>query len=193
MLGPAWTQRRKKWDFDNPPKPLPPTDSKMKDAFQYCEKCHLTWLAGYSKSEPQEHPHHLAWRMTLKDIDLARRGLITEKSLIIHVHGEALPKGQASKSPTGNTAGLGVFLGAGSKYNMAAPYGDKNIQYDAEGAEIEERPMMITRLRSILLMMRHPPTGLTIFHSESSSSRTTRRSSTISASIESSGGRKTES
>ncbi|KAI1803314.1 hypothetical protein F4811DRAFT_553998 [Daldinia bambusicola] len=134
LLGPAWRQRRQKWDFENPPKPLPLTDPKMKDAFKHCEKCQLTWLVGYGKLEHHDHPQHLAWKIPDDDTNINRGGLITGRSIVIHVHGDAIPKGQAPKSPAGNTASLGVFFGPDSKFNLAAPCDDS--QHDAEIAEL---------------------------------------------------------
>ncbi|KAI1472976.1 uncharacterized protein F4812DRAFT_454795 [Daldinia caldariorum] len=134
LLGPAWRQRRQKWDFENPPKPWPLTDPKMKDAFKHCDKCQLTWLVGYSKLEHHDHPQHLAWKIPEDDTNANRAGLITGCSLVIHIHGDALPKGQASKSPTGSTASLGVFFGPDSKFNIAGPCSE--AQYDAEIAEL---------------------------------------------------------
>ncbi|KAI2466881.1 hypothetical protein F4781DRAFT_423758 [Annulohypoxylon bovei var. microspora] len=136
MLGPTWRQKRGKWDFDNPPKPLPLTDPKMKGAFKYCHHCEMTWLVGYDKPEGNQHPHHLAWEMKEDDVDVHRWGLEVEASLVIFIHGACIPEGQPSKSPTGNTAGFGIFFGEGSQYNRAVPLGNKSSYEDAESAEI---------------------------------------------------------
>ncbi|KAI0113059.1 hypothetical protein F4814DRAFT_420424 [Daldinia grandis] len=145
LLGPAWKQRRGKWDFHNPPKPLPPTDPKMKDVFRYCETCQLTWLVGYSNLEHHQHPQHLAWEMAEEgDIDSNRRGLIMKASLIVYIHGESIPEDQTPKSHAGNSAGQGIFFGTDSQYNIAAPCGDKDTRYDAEGAELAAIHLSLT-------------------------------------------------
>lgn len=137
MLGPAWRQKRAKWDFDNPPKPLPITDAKMKGAFKYCEECQLTWLVGHDGLSGHHHPLHLAWEMKEEHTDWDRYGMNMETSLIVHIRGDSAPEGQESNSSRGNTAGCGIFFGDGSKYNLAVRSEDKSIHCDAEGAEVE--------------------------------------------------------
>ncbi|KAI0829170.1 hypothetical protein F5Y06DRAFT_220927 [Hypoxylon sp. FL0890] len=147
MLGPTWRHKRGKWDFDNPPKPLQLTDPKMKDAFKYCEQCQLTWLVGYDKLEGHQHPQHLAWAMKEEHIDYHRWGIDMEASLVVYIHGDCLPKGQAPKSPVGNTDGYGIFFGNGSKYNASHPHMKKSAAYDAEDAELAAIDLALTIVR----------------------------------------------
>ncbi|XDG06134.1 hypothetical protein ABKA04_005749 [Annulohypoxylon sp. FPYF3050] len=139
MLGPAWKQERAKWDFDNPPKPLPLTDPVMQGAFKYCEECQLTWLVGYDGLEGHHHPHHLAVDMDNDESEIHRYGLGMEASIVIFVHGASVPVGKPSKSPVGNFGGIGIFFGEGSMYNQAQPAGEVTAprDVDTEYAELE--------------------------------------------------------
>ncbi|KAI1205548.1 uncharacterized protein F4807DRAFT_464634 [Annulohypoxylon truncatum] len=153
MLGPSWKEERAKWDFNNPPKPLPLTDPMMQGAFKYCEQCQLTWLVGHDKLEGHHHPQHLSWNMGEDASDGVRYGLAMEASLVIFVHGASIPVGKPSKSPVGNFAGFGVFFGEGSKYNQAQPCGDvsspRNV--DTESAELTAVNMALTMLNISIL------------------------------------------
>ncbi|KAI1087228.1 hypothetical protein F5B19DRAFT_81840 [Rostrohypoxylon terebratum] len=139
MLGPSWKQERAKWDFDDPPKPLPLTDPVMQGAFKYCEHCQLTWLVGYDGLEGHHHPHHLAVDMEDDESEIHRYGLGMEASIVIFVHGTSIPVGKPSKSPVGNFGGIGIFFGEGSKYNQAQPAGEVTSprDVDTEYAELE--------------------------------------------------------
>ncbi|KAI1102860.1 hypothetical protein F4804DRAFT_311626 [Jackrogersella minutella] len=152
MLGPAWRQKRGKWDFDNPPKALSITDPKMKDAFKYCEECQLTWLVGYDKVERHQHPQHLAWGKGPEDTDIHRLDMDMETSIVIHIHGERVPQGQRSLSPIiGHSTSFGIFFGKGSKYNVGAPYGIMDDGDDAESAALSAVELAITIVGSDIL------------------------------------------
>ena len=147
ILGPAWRQQRGKWDYDNPPQPLLPDAAEMKDAFKYCEQCQLTWLVGHDKEEGHKHPQHYAWKPEAEHIDVHRWGLEPEASIIVYVHGACIAEGEESKSIVANPAGTGIFFGKGSKYNMAAPQGNKSTPFDRERAELGAILLALTQVR----------------------------------------------
>ncbi|KAI0888322.1 uncharacterized protein GGS22DRAFT_96028 [Annulohypoxylon maeteangense] len=151
MLGLPWREERIKWDFDNPPKPLPLTDPMMQGAFKYCEHCQLTWLVGHDKLEGHHHPHHLAWDMGDYGLDAHRYGLPMESSLVIFVHGASIAPGKPSKSPVGNLAGVGIFFGEGSKYNQALPCGGITSPQDAEMAELTAVDYALAIMKTFIL------------------------------------------
>ncbi|KAI1416362.1 hypothetical protein F5Y13DRAFT_116339 [Hypoxylon sp. FL1857] len=147
MLGPEWRQKRGKWDFENPPKPLPLTDPKMKGAFKYCGQCQLTWLVGYDKLDVHQHPQHLACEKKEEHIDHYRLSIETEASVVIYIRGDCLPKGQTSKSIVGNIAGFGIFFGEDSKYNVASAHMNKSVDCDAEDAELAAIDLALATVR----------------------------------------------
>ncbi|OTA59741.1 hypothetical protein K449DRAFT_385076 [Hypoxylon sp. EC38] len=147
MLGPVWRQKRGKWDFENPPKPLSITDPKMRGAFKYCEECQLTWLVGHDKLEGHQHPQHLAWEIKEEHIDYLRWDIDVEASIVIYVRGDCVPKGQASRSPVGNFASQGLFFGNGSKYNDSSPHGVVPDGCDAESAELLAVDLALTMVQ----------------------------------------------
>ena len=147
LMGPGWRKKRGGWDYDNPPQPLLPNDPKLENAFKYCEECQLTWLVGYDKMERHSHPHHFAWQPEAEYIDVHRWGLESEASVVVYVRGGCVPEGEASPSPAGNPASIGVFFGKDSKYNLAGPQGNATTTFDKEEAEIYAIIGALVRIR----------------------------------------------
>ncbi|KAI0172998.1 hypothetical protein GGR52DRAFT_431156 [Hypoxylon sp. FL1284] len=92
----------------------------------WCSECQLTWLKGETNNGPANintHPRH----QTLP-VDLAQVRYLDYRSLIIHIDG-VLPKGQ-STGPV--NAGIGVFFGEDSRYNLSEPFAiRRNSQHRA--------------------------------------------------------------
>ncbi|KAI1084229.1 hypothetical protein F5B20DRAFT_287997 [Whalleya microplaca] len=150
MLGPAWWEKRGKWDFDNPPKPLLPNDPKMKDAFKYCSECQLTWLVGHDKLQGHKHPEHFAY-VPSEHIDLHRLAVGDGSSLVVHVRGDCIAKGQTPKSLVGNPGGTGIYFGKASKYNRAGPQIYSDPELDREKADLGAAELALTIVRFTVL------------------------------------------
>ncbi|KAI0023522.1 hypothetical protein F4780DRAFT_52659 [Xylariomycetidae sp. FL0641] len=153
ILGPAWRHQRGEWDFDNPPKPLLPNDENMADAFQYCEKCGLTWLVGHDK-KGNHHPEHTAWDPEAKHVDIHRLEEHPQRSIIVYIHGAFLAEGETSKSMVKNPGGTGAFYGKGSQYNIAWPQTGKTGKYDRERAELEAALRVLLSIQNEVLINR---------------------------------------
>ncbi|KAI8961240.1 hypothetical protein F5Y11DRAFT_348762 [Daldinia sp. FL1419] len=149
LLGPDWEKKRGDWDYDKIPKPLPMTHPTMKDAFKYCEKCQLTWVVGHSKLEGHHHPQHIAWDIEAEGIPYKRLDYPKKTSIIIHVHSDTIAEGQ---TPKVTAAGLGVFFGKSSKYNIAARCRPENgTGPTAEVSELSAISLAISKLKVLLV------------------------------------------
>lgn len=143
LLGPANTFQIKR-DYGTPPKP----EHLQASALLACSECELTWLVGkLGHSAASNHPSH----HTLSHVYAG-----TSRSLIVHTDGACIDNGQPSA-----VAGVGVYFGANSRYNVSAPL-ETSVAPTSQVAELHAllRAMQVVRkdivpARSVLVQDDH--------------------------------------
>ena len=101
-----------------PPKPDDPTSLTT----CFCSKCSLTWLSGAAgQRSGKDHPRHVALPTSKYQ---ARDG----RSILLYANGAVVAKGKgngkAANSKDAGDAGVGIYFGQGSQFNVSERVSD---------------------------------------------------------------------
>ncbi|TVY42544.1 Ribonuclease H1 [Lachnellula occidentalis] len=117
ILGPANTIGIEK-DNEKPPKPLPLSSLPI----YHCSTCQLTWLVGEKgEAAAKNHPSHHTYSHIYAG---------TNRSLLVFADGACSGNGALNAR-----GGLGVFFGAGSKFNFAERLSESGV-HTSQKAEL---------------------------------------------------------
>lgn len=130
ILGPANTYSIKK-NYDSPPKPHALSTIRS----HYCPTCKLTWLVGgLGEAAAKNHPSHHTYSHLYAG---------TSRSMLVFTDGACSPNSGTAAA----RAGLGVFFGPESKFNISERYTESSL-HTSQKAELAAvaRALEIIRL-----------------------------------------------